>query len=118
MFLHVHVYSLYMNLPTLLPSPGASRGEIVIVAEEVQDSKYNIVMQLSASHLDKKDFFGKVECLEYDWRRNMYTVYGNLSLAYYLLAAVKYMYMYVCMCISWATDPTENSSIMHALGNP
>ena len=39
---------------------GASRGEIVIVAEEVMDSKYTISLQLSASHLDKKDFFGKV----------------------------------------------------------
>lgn len=39
---------------------GASRGEIVILAEEVQDSKYTIQMQLSAGHLDKKDFFGKV----------------------------------------------------------
>ena len=45
------------------PSPGASRGEIVIVAEEVQDSKYTIAMQLSASHLDKKDFFGKVDSI-------------------------------------------------------
>jgi len=39
---------------------GASRGQIMIQAEEVQDSKYNIHMQLSASKLDKKDFFGKV----------------------------------------------------------
>ena len=53
--------ALYTYLPTPLPSPGASRGEIVIIAEEVQDSKYNIAMQLSASHLDKKDFFGKVD---------------------------------------------------------
>ena len=44
-----------------LPIIGASRGEIVIVAEEVQDSKYSISMQLSAGHLDKKDFFGKVD---------------------------------------------------------
>ena len=46
------------TLPPLIT--GASRGEIVIVAEEVQDSKYTIQMQLSAGHLDKKDFFGKV----------------------------------------------------------
>ena len=55
------MYALYTYLPTPLPSPGAPRGEIVIIAEEVQDSKYNIAMQLSASHLDKKDFFGKVD---------------------------------------------------------
>ena len=35
----------------------------MIVAEEVQDSKYTIAMQLSASHLDKKDFFGKVDSI-------------------------------------------------------
>ena len=29
-------------------------------AEEVQDSKFTVHMQLSASKLDKKDFFGKV----------------------------------------------------------
>ncbi len=35
-------------------------GKIVIQAEEIQDSKYTITMQLSATKLDKKDFFGKV----------------------------------------------------------
>ena len=29
-------------------------------AEEVQDSKYTLAIQLSASKLDKKDLFGKV----------------------------------------------------------
>ena len=33
---------------------------ISIVAEELEDSKYDITMQLSATKLDKKDFFGKV----------------------------------------------------------
>ena len=32
-------------------------------AEEVQDSKFTVHMQLSASKLDKKDFFGKVSHL-------------------------------------------------------
>ena len=39
---------------------GAARGKITIQAEEVGDSKFTIQMQLSASKLDKKDFFGKV----------------------------------------------------------
>lgn len=39
---------------------GASRGQIIILAEEVQDSKFTIHMQLSATKLDKKDLFGKV----------------------------------------------------------
>ena len=40
--------------------PGSQRGTICIVAEELEDSKYDITMQLSATKLDKKDFFGKV----------------------------------------------------------
>lgn len=44
-------------------SPGAPGGEIIIVAEEVQDSKYTVHMQLSGTKLDKKDFFGKVVSL-------------------------------------------------------
>lgn len=47
-------------LSLLPPSLGATRGQISIVAEEVQDSKFTIHMQLAASKLDKKDFFGKV----------------------------------------------------------
>ena len=39
---------------------GEARGQITILAEEVQDSKFTIHMQLSASKLDKKDLFGKV----------------------------------------------------------
>ena len=39
---------------------GNSRGKIVIRVEEVQDSKFNIEMHLTATKLDKKDFFGKV----------------------------------------------------------
>ena len=39
---------------------GDPRGQITILAEEVQDSKFTIHMQLSASKLDKKDLFGKV----------------------------------------------------------
>jgi hypothetical protein len=35
----------------------------MIVAEEVQDSKFTIHMQLAASKLDKKDFFGKVRIM-------------------------------------------------------
>lgn len=39
---------------------GEPRGSISITAEEVQDSKFEVKMQLSGSKLDKKDFFGKV----------------------------------------------------------
>lgn len=38
---------------------GESRGKIRLQAEEVLDSKYLISLQLSATKLDKKDFFGK-----------------------------------------------------------
>ena len=39
---------------------GASRGKITLQTEEVADSKFNIALRLSATKLDKKDFFGKV----------------------------------------------------------
>ena len=39
---------------------GAPRGKIRLQTEEVADSKFSIVLQLSANKLDKKDFFGKV----------------------------------------------------------
>ena len=42
---------------------GSSRGKIRIQAEEVQDSKFTMHMELSASKLDKKDLFGKVNIL-------------------------------------------------------
>ena len=46
-----------------MPRPSAaSRGKLTVEAEEVQDSKYTITMQLSAAKVDKKDFFGKVSC--------------------------------------------------------
>ena len=60
------VYKRNMSIPSSLPLssplpfPGASLGKITIQAEEVQDSKYSITMQLSATKVDKKDFFGKV----------------------------------------------------------
>ena len=37
-----------------------SCGLVHVVAEEVADSKYNVMMELYAKKLDKKDFFGKV----------------------------------------------------------
>ena len=40
--------------------PGKPRGDIIIAAEEVADTKFEITLQLSATNLDKKDFFGKV----------------------------------------------------------
>ena len=39
---------------------GQPRGNILISAEEIEDSKFEVNLQLSASKLDKKDFFGKV----------------------------------------------------------
>ena len=41
---------------------GEVRGQIIVQAEEVQESKFTVQMQLSASKLDKKDLFGKVGC--------------------------------------------------------
>ena len=37
-----------------------SCGSVHVVAEEVADSKYDVMMELYAKKLDKKDFFGKV----------------------------------------------------------
>ena len=51
--------SLYPNMCVCLFS-GTPRGQINVLAEEVQDSKFTVTMQLAASKLDKKDFFGKV----------------------------------------------------------
>lgn len=39
--------------------PGG-RGKIHLMAEELQDNKFDIYFELSASKLEKKDFFGKV----------------------------------------------------------
>lgn len=39
--------------------PGA-RGKIHLMAEELQDNKFDIHFELSASKLEKKDLFGKV----------------------------------------------------------
>lgn len=51
----------YINpLPTHSCAAGTPRGQIYMTAEEMQDSKFNIQLQFSASNLDKKDFFGKV----------------------------------------------------------
>lgn len=47
-----------------LYAPGESRGRIILQTEEVADSKYTISFQLSATKLDKKDFFGKVSAEE------------------------------------------------------
>ena len=40
-----------------------SCGKIHLMAEELQDNKFDVHIQLSASKLDKKDFFGKVGIL-------------------------------------------------------
>ena len=47
---------------SVVPSylPGAPTGKITIQAEEVQDSKFIVDFELSATKLEKKDFFGKV----------------------------------------------------------
>ena len=48
-----------MSFP-LVSCSGEKRGTITVQAEEVQDSKFTITMQLAANKLDKKDLFGKV----------------------------------------------------------
>ena len=47
-----------------LYAPAEPRGKITLQTEEVADSKYTISFQLSATKLDKKDFFGKVSIEE------------------------------------------------------
>ena len=37
-----------------------ARGMIHLIAEELQDNKFDIHFELSASKLEKKDLFGKV----------------------------------------------------------
>ena len=44
---------------TCTGKPGG-RGKIHLMAEELQDNKFDIYFELSASKLEKKDLFGKV----------------------------------------------------------
>ena len=64
MFLYKIYYTcflLYLLFNYILQhSLGASRGKIKLQTEEIADSKYTIGLHLSATKLDKKDFFGKV----------------------------------------------------------
>ena len=46
---------------SLSSSPGNPAGKITIQAEEVQDSKFVVDFELSATKLEKKDLFGKVD---------------------------------------------------------
>ena len=55
-----HTRQLEMHLHSCVNYSGEIRGQIIVQAEEVQDSKFVVQMQLSASKLDKKDLFGKV----------------------------------------------------------
>ena len=52
---HLNLFLFFVQL-----LPGKPRGDIIIAAEEVADTKFEITLQLSATNLDKKDFFGKV----------------------------------------------------------
>ena len=104
------MYTLSIYSLSVHPSLGASRGEIVIVAEEVQDSKYTISMQLSASHLDKKDFFGKV------WTQSSVMSMGKDGIVIEKFSTVLAVSKYICMYVSSsrATDVAKNI-IMHAV---
>ena len=102
------LYTLYMYLPP--PAPGASRGEIVILAEEVQDSKYTIAMQLSASHLDKKDFFGKVDCKFSNYKCYVYTTM--------MLLYIMCMFMLVDLSLSNSIEKTHNLRIYNIDNSP
>lgn len=93
---------VYGNRLPLLSHAGASRGEIVILAEEVQDSKYTISMQLSASHLDKKDFFGKVHVDTCTTNRGAVEypgIHRNFMDAICPLLSTKAQYMYIHVAI-------------------
>ena len=57
----VHVWWVYLvSLINMVSLPGAPRGKIRLLTEEVADSKITIGLNISATKLDKKDFFGKV----------------------------------------------------------
>lgn len=86
------IYGLYcksvsFNESTVHLLPGAPRGKIRLQTEEVADSKYSISLQLSASKLDKKDFFGKV-CMARDsilctlWNAHCYMIAFPLHTKY------------------------------------
>ena len=59
------IHLLSISLPLLRyclssSSPGHPAGTITVQAEEIQDSKFILDFQLSATKLEKKDLFGKV----------------------------------------------------------
>ena len=49
-----------------------SCGKIHLMAEELQDNKFDVHVQLSASKLDKKDFFGKVSPMSLTYIQGFY----------------------------------------------
>ena len=55
---HCSNNNLYNFINTTI---GKARGNIIIGAKEIEDSKFEVTLQLSAAKLDKKDFFGKVQ---------------------------------------------------------
>ena len=60
---YVQIHLLFLTTCAIVipsSSPGAPSGKITIQAEEVQDSKFILNFELSATKLEKKDFFGKV----------------------------------------------------------
>ena len=59
-FVFVILYYSYLKYYTFYIAYNKSCGVVHIIGEEVQDSRYMIAMKLSCTHLDKKDFFGKV----------------------------------------------------------
>ena len=93
----VHLYftlTVYTCITTLILSlhyaSGAPRGKIRLQTEEVADSKFSIGMQLSASKLDKKDFFGKV-CASLVLGVRMYHVYTMYYSSYITLGCMSCM---------------------------
>ena len=86
---------IYFFTYLLLHVLGVTRGTISVVAEEMQDSKFDVTMQLSAVKLDKKDFFGKV----------VYTLHCILCLLYYVLIFTYLVKrntcaLYLCNCLA------------------
>ena len=54
-----------MYVYTLFAGKHGNFGKVHIQGEEVADNKFDIFLQLAASNLDKKDFFGKVGVVNY-----------------------------------------------------
>ena len=71
-----HAVSLYFDVYKFVFSiyVGKTCGKVHVLGEELEDNKFDLVMQFSANNLDKKDFFGKVG----GYNASLFTLYAVL----------------------------------------